>query len=104
LIVFTTNIAASGGVYRLLARVAAALAGGDPGPAAHVVNFVGLSSIVQTLNDLPVTLLLHLTAMAKVIVLVHQAETLVRRCRNGQSEKQYDDVDGIHKLFSLLNR
>ena len=41
------------------------------------------------MNDLPDTLLLRYTAMAKVIILVFQAETLVRRCRRSrQNEKQ----------------
>ncbi|MFO1430225.1 MAG: hypothetical protein U1F76_08805 [Candidatus Competibacteraceae bacterium] len=64
------------------------MAGVDPGPAAHVVNFVGISSIVPALRHLAGTLLLHFTAMAKMIILVLQAETFIRCCRRRQNEKQ----------------
>jgi len=87
LIVIAANVAALA-VYRRPARVTAALTGGDPGPAGHVVHFIGIARIVLALRHLARTLLLRFAAMPQVIIFVLQAETLVRRCRRGQRKQQ----------------
>jgi len=88
LIVIAANIAASG-VDRLLAWVATTLASVDPGLAGQVVNFVGIARIVPALRHLAGTLLLHLAAMAKVIVFILQAEALtLSRCYCCRQRKQ----------------